>query len=207
MNDIINTACENYIVIIVIVIAIILYLFRNKIKGKLGEIKVSNTLNELDRDEYKVIDNIILYSDNKTHEIDNIVVSKYGLFIIEMNNYLGKVSGDKEQRNWTQYIGKKINKFYNPVKQNYGHMKCVSDVLKLDMRYLIPIVVFSNDTYIDSDVRYVIHLRDLNKYIMRYKKNMYLDVDEIYEKLISLNIKDKSVKKKHINSINKRKNR
>ena len=205
MKDIINTLLENYLVVIIIVIAIILYLFRNKIKGKLGEIKSSNELNKLDREEYKVLDNIILYSDNKTHEIDNIVISKYGLFIIEMKNYIGKVSGSKDDDKWTHYAYKNVNKFYNPVKQNYGHMRCVSDALKLDMRYLIPVVVFSNDTYIDSDVKYVIHLKDVNKYIMKHKKNMYLDVDEIYEKLIKLNIKDKSVKRKHVSSIKKNK--
>ena len=164
MKDIINTLLENYLVVIIIVIAIILYLFRNKIKGKLGEIKSSNELNKLDREEYKVLDNIILYSDNKTHEIDNIVISKYGLFIIEMKNYIGKVSGSKDDDKWTHYAYKNVNKFYNPVKQNYGHMRCVSDALKLDMRYLIPVVVFSNDTYIDSDVKYVIDAWAVDKF-------------------------------------------
>ena len=204
MKDVINTLGENYLVVIIIIISIILYLFRNKIKGKLGEMKSTNELNKLDRGEYKVLDNVILYSDNKTHEIDNIVISKYGLFIIEMKNYIGKVVGSKDDNEWVHYVGKNVNRFYNPVKQNYGHMKCVSDCLKLDMRYLIPVVVFSNDTYIDSNVKYVIHLKDVNKYIERHKKNMYLDVDEIYEKLCKLNIKDKSVKKRHVNSIKKR---
>lgn len=205
MKDVINTLGENYLVVIIIIISIILYLFRNKIKGKLGEMKSTNELNKLDRGEYKVLDNVILYSDNKTHEIDNIVISKYGLFIIEMKNYIGKVVGSKDDNEWVHYVGKNVNRFYNPVKQNYGHMKCVSDCLKLDMRYLIPVVVFSNDTYIDSNVKYVIHLKDVNKYIERHKKNMYLDVDEIYEKLCKLNIKDKSVKKRHVNSIKKKK--
>ena len=205
MKDIINTLLENYIVVIIAIVALILYLCRNKIKGKLGEMKASNTLNELDRSEYKVLDNLILYSDNKTHEIDNVVISKYGIFVVEMKNYQGKVVGDKDSDKWTQYIGKRVNKFYNPVKQNYGHMRCLSDVLKIDMRYLIPVVVFSNDTYIESDVKYVIKLNYVNKYIMKFKKNMYIDVDDVYKKLKKLNITDKSIKKKHVDSVKKRK--
>ena len=202
MIDILRTIMDNYLVFIIIFIALIMFIFGNRLRGLLGELKSSNVLNKLPS-EYKKYSDLMLYSDHRTHQIDNLVISKYGIFVIEMKNYQGKVVGNEFSDKWTQYIGSKKNKFYNPIKQNYGHMRCLSDILNLGMNYFIPVIVFSNETEIDCDTDYVINLKDLVKYILKQKRVMNIDVDRISEILEDNNITDRNVRNSHVKKLKK----
>ena len=62
---------------------------RAKIKGKMGEFEVSAILATLSGNDYIVINNITLPSKFGTTQIDHIVVSIYGIFVIETKNYTG----------------------------------------------------------------------------------------------------------------------
>mgnify|MGYP003291794995 CR=1 FL=1 len=63
-------------------------------------------------------------------EIKNI--TEFGIFVIEMKNYYGLITGDEYKDKWTQYLGRNKYYFKNPIHQNYGHVKCLEEVLKLD---------------------------------------------------------------------------
>lgn len=52
------------------------------IKGRFGENKVSNILKRLS-DEYFVINDLLLKTSRRTTQIDHVVISKYGIFVIE----------------------------------------------------------------------------------------------------------------------------
>ncbi len=198
MQDIIKTIIDNWGAILVIVIAFIAFIFGNRVRGFLGELKTSNILNKLPRNDYKVFNDLMLFSDNKMHQLDHVVVSKYGIFVIEMKNYQGRVEGNEFSDNWTQYIGSKVNKFYNPVKQNYGHMRCLSDVLDLNMNYFISLIVFSNETDIDSNLDYVVNLDKTIKFIMKHRKKMDIDIDDVCATLVKNNITDRKERSKHV---------
>ena len=203
MQNIFETIQNNWLAVIVIVIAFIFYLFGNRLRGYLGELKASNVLNKLPKRDYIILNDLMLFSDSKTHQIDHVVISRFGIFVIEMKNYQGKVVGSEFKDNWTQYIGSKTNTFYNPVKQNYGHLRCLSDVLDLDMDKFIPIVVFSNETDIKTEVDYVINLNDTVRYIKSFKKDKDIDVDKVKEKLLSLNITDRKERMSHVSKLKK----
>ena len=200
MKNVLQTIIDNFWIYLIIFGSIIYFLFANRIRGYLGEIKTGNILNKLPRKDYKVLNDLMLFSDNKTHQIDHVVISHYGIFVIEMKNYMGKEVGNEFKDKWTQYIGSKTNTFYNPVKQNYGHLRCISDVLDMSMNDLIPVVVFSNETEIMSECEYVINLKDMIKYIRSFKAKKDIDIEKIYDKLVSLNITD-SRRSKHVSSI------
>ena len=50
-------------VVILIIFSIVIGTFEAKIKGKFGEASVSKLLHRLDKNKYKVINDVILYSD------------------------------------------------------------------------------------------------------------------------------------------------
>lgn len=73
-------------------------------KGKIGE-SIVNTSNKLllDKEVYIPIKNITLQlSDSSTTQIDHILVSKYGIFVIETKNMKGWIFGGEQQKQWTQ---------------------------------------------------------------------------------------------------------
>lgn len=68
--------------------------------------------------DYIVINNLKLNTKGTISQIDHLVVSNYGIFVIETKNYKGWILGNEDSQNWTQVIYKYKNKFYNPVLQN-----------------------------------------------------------------------------------------
>lgn len=67
-------------------------------------------------DEYLIYhDFYVEKKDGKTAHIDHVVLSKYGIFVIETKNYKGWIFGNETQKNWMQVIYKKKTRFYNPI--------------------------------------------------------------------------------------------
>jgi hypothetical protein len=133
-----------YFILIVSVIIIIFWrLYIPKIKGIIGEKSISSILYLLDKSKYSVINNIVLERDTKTSQIDHVVISDFGIFVIETKNYKGWIVGNEKSEHWTQVLFKRKQRFYNPIKQNLGHINVLKTYLsKYPSINYIPIVVF-----------------------------------------------------------------
>src|SRR5690606_19184571 len=95
------------IFIILILVLILRRIFRVKIKGFIGEKTTSSILYFLDKSKYKVINNIVIEAYGKTTQIDHIVISDFGVFVIETKNYKGWILGGENSEYWTQVIYKR----------------------------------------------------------------------------------------------------
>lgn len=102
-----------------ILVALVILLLRILLpgKGKIAENRVHNKLVKLSK-EYHVIDNALFESNGRSTEIDHIVVSPYGVFVIETKGYQGWISGSEYGEYWTQNIYGNKNQLYNPILQN-----------------------------------------------------------------------------------------
>lgn len=101
------------------------------------------------RTKYKVLNNITLQTDGRTTQIDHVVVSNLGLFVIETKNYKGWIIGDEYSEYWTQVIYKRKEKLYNHIRQNYGHlMALLKSKLRCDMKCPIHKLENPNDAMI-----------------------------------------------------------
>ena len=191
--------------IVLAILAYILKLLYPKFKGYIGEQVAKDELNRLGSN-YKVLNDIMVFSDNKTHQIDHIVVSKYGVFVIEMKNYGGTVKGKEKDEEWIQNIGSKRNTLKNPIKQNHGHVLALKDVTKEKESIFIPIVCFGNNVELDLNVySKVVKLKEINKTIKSFKEEKIKNVDKILELINKANITDKKARKQHVSSIKKNK--
>ncbi len=89
-----------------------------------------------------------------TCEIDNIVVTKGGIFIIETKGWKGNVTGNLDDKKWTKIKKYHITEFTygyntqsldNPIQENYRHLKNFFNVWKKvcsDIPKITPIVIF-----------------------------------------------------------------
>ncbi|MCP4987297.1 MAG: nuclease [Colwellia sp.] len=99
-------------------------------KGVFGEWQVNLLIKFfLDKNDYHLIKNLTLPTDDGTTQIDHIIVSKYGIFVVETKNMKGWIFGSENQKQWTQQIYKHKSKFQNPLHQNYKHVKTLEDLL------------------------------------------------------------------------------
>lgn len=172
-----------------------------KIKGWLGEAAVAGVLSALPAHEYRVLHNVMLRTKRGTSQIDHIVVSVYGIFVIETKNYKGWITGSEYGDQWTENIYGKKYRFYNPLKQNYGHVKVLQQLLELPETSFIPIVVFSRRAELKVKTsKPVVYTSGLKKEIESHheKKLTPAMLSALASKIESGNVDSKENRKSHV---------
>jgi hypothetical protein len=136
-------------------------------KGKAGEFLVNFLLSKrLDKNKYHLIKNVTLPTDNGTTQIDHIVVSQYGVFVIETKNMKGWIFGTVKQKQWTQKIYKYTGKFQNPLHQNYKHTQTLAVCLEIPKEFIYSVIVLVGDSTFKTDMpENVTYVRGCVKYI------------------------------------------
>ncbi|MDR0216680.1 MAG: NERD domain-containing protein [Comamonas sp.] len=84
-------------------------------------------------------------ADGGSTQIDHLIFSPYGLFVLETKNYQGWIFGTEKQREWTQQIFKKRSKFQNPLRQNYKHTKTLQELLGIGAEHVHSVIAFVGD--------------------------------------------------------------
>lgn len=129
-------------------LALIIFFFKSPFgKGLFGEMLVNFVANvQLHKGKYHLIKNVTLPTEDGTTQIDHIVVSEFGIFVIETKNMKGWIFGEDKQKTWTQKIYKHTNKFQNPLHQNYKHIKTIESALGVDQSKIFSVIVFVGDS-------------------------------------------------------------
>lgn len=189
--------------IILIVLCTILKIYYPKFRGIMGEFWVKLELGKLPKNKYIVFNDIMIKDEKGTHQIDHLVLSKFGIFVIEMKNYYGLIKGKEFDNKWCQYLGKNKSYFINPIHQNYGHIKSLSNLVKLDDKYFISVICFSNQAKIDVKSSSIVTQVDfLDNEILKYNENIVdSDIKELANVIIDNNIEDKKSRKQHVEDI------
>ncbi len=176
-----------------------------RFKGIMGEHNVNKLLLELDRERYILLSDILLkadkYGSSYTTQIDHILVSVYGIFVIETKNYSGKIYGTDRSDNWREYLRGEEFKFYNPVKQNYAHKRALEDLLG---QTVIPIVVFSDNALIKAVTSHtVINMSVLKETIRSYDREIYSreQINGFARKISENNITSPVSRAEHISQV------
>ena len=194
-------------IMLIIPIGIICAIFYKKIIGKIGELDVSHELNKLPRNKYSIINNVMLYDESgKSHQIDHIVFSEFGIFVIETKNFEGLIKGNTYDKQWIQILGKTKNNFYNPVHQNYGHIKVLEKKLNIKENEFISIVCFSDKAKLNiTGNGNVINTRNLvSTIINEYTATIIQeDINDLKKELETLQNKSLNRNFNHVNNIKK----
>jgi restriction system protein len=116
-------------------------------KGVAGEFYVNISAKTLlDKKEYHLIRNVTLPTENGSTQIDHIIVSVFGVFVVETKNMKGWIFGSTKENMWTQKIYKHSNRFHSPLQQNYKHVKTLQELLVLKDEQIHSLVVFVGDS-------------------------------------------------------------
>lgn len=140
-------------------------------KGKYSEKLVRDKISELPG-EYFVFNDLLFKNNGYSTQIDHVVVSPYGVFVIETKGYKEWILGGENSEYWTQTIYRRRYQFYNPIKQNEGHVRFLHYLLRCPVNIpFIPIVVFNNAAELKLHVEnhIVINRCYLIETILRYR--------------------------------------
>ncbi|MBS0650990.1 MAG: NERD domain-containing protein [Verrucomicrobia bacterium] len=108
--------------------------------------------------------------DGSTTQIDHILVSTKGIFVIETKHYKGWIFGNPKSKLWTQIIYKNKHTFQNPLFQNFKHIKAIQHIFDfLEPQLIHNIVVFSGEaTFKTPKIDNVCYIEDLIPTIENY---------------------------------------
>jgi hypothetical protein len=175
-----------YLLLLIGIIFIIFQALRPK--GEVGESRVSRKIISYSRKNSvsESFDNVILKTPDGSTQIDHIIISIYGIFVIETKDYAGWIFGNENQQKWTQSLigprefsifGRRYSsvkyKFQNPLRQNYKHVKAVQKLLNVNMNKIFSIIVFAGDSEFKSEMPdNVIELHELPSYLNSYKEQI-----------------------------------
>jgi len=116
-------------------------------KGAFGECIVNFSAKLLlDKEKYRLIKNVTLPTEDGSTQIDHVIVSEFGVFVVETKNMKGWIYGSSNQKIWTQKIYKHSSKFQNPLHQNYKHVKTLESLLGLNEQQVHSVIVFVGDS-------------------------------------------------------------
>lgn len=183
--------------------ALLLKWYRPTLIGRSGENFVSGKLFELGP-KYKVLDNLMLPSNGNmnTTQIDHVVISNFGIFVIETKSYSGWIFGNAHQQHWTQVIYRFKKKFYNPLRQNFAHIKAVEALVRpaYPTVPIIGFVVFPSAEKLQvSGTDVVGQAGDIIRKIQNYTSPVLSDSEKetVVDVLLGANILDKQARKLH----------
>ena len=193
------------IVLIVIFGALLIVFSIPSVKGKIGEARVGSILKRLAKKHngFLVNDVTIPGENGRTSQIDHVLITEYGVFVVETKNYAGRIYGSEKQREWTQVLayGNTKNKLYNPVMQNGTHIYRLKELLPEGLKYFSVVVFVRADiSNVDSD--YVYTLYDL-KHLLDDRSELIdgLVLEECHNMLMVHKLNPTKTNKEHVQEI------
>lgn len=170
----------------IIPLLLIVSIFKSRwFKGVFGEFLVNKLLSQLPESDYTLVKDVTLPTEDGATQIDHIVISKFGIFVVETKNMKGWIFGSKTQKQWTQKIYRHTSKFQNPLHQNYKHVKTLESLLGVDLANLHSVIVFVGGSSFKTDMPdNVTYARDCLGYIKQFTQPVISDAE--YRQLIEV---------------------
>ncbi len=182
--------------------------FISSIKGWVGEMQGTLAAKiQLDSQIYRSINNVTIPTPNGTTQIDHVIVSKYGIFVVETKNIKGWIYGEEKQAQWTQVLYGKKYRFQNPLLQNYRHSKAMAEFLGIEHSKIHSVVMFWSDCEFKTPMPSNVLDRGYSAHIKSKEEVLFTDeeVNEIYEAIkTGMLPKGWSTRRQHLNSLKER---
>ena len=119
-----------------------------------GEARVSRALlRHFHAPDYHLMNHVTLRMDDGTTQVDHILVSRFGVFVIETKDYEGWIFANERDAKWTSVRYRMKYRFQNPLRQNFRHVLAVQALLEFVPQEAIkPVVVFCGGAVFKTDV-------------------------------------------------------
>ena len=117
-----------------------------------GEALVAETIDRHFKPIHLLVNNLTLPANGGTTQIDHVIVTSTGIFVIETKHYSGWIFGNPQESQWTQQICLKKFCFQNPLRQNYARVKVLQALFDLPEDHFHSVVVFTGDARFKTDL-------------------------------------------------------
>jgi hypothetical protein len=150
--------------------------YRAHIYQNRGETLVTRAVRaHFNTSDYHLLNHVTLSLPDGTTQVDHILVSRFGVFVIETKDYKGWIFANPKQAKWTQVLFRRKFRFQNPIFQNLRHVRAVQNLLDFlpqdavrsavvfagnaEFKTGVPLGVYSLESFVD-------HLRECAREVM-----------------------------------------
>lgn len=175
-------------------------------KGATGEALVRLSAHLwLPSDAYHSVHNVTLQTPDGSTQIDHILVSRFGVFVVETKHMKGWIFGSERDAQWTQKIHRASFQFQNPLRQNYKHVKALEAILEVPENLIHSIVVFTGASTFKTPVpanvmrggRYIGFIKSFQQQVFSNAQ-----VEEILSRVQATRLPETiATRRKHIESV------
>lgn len=181
-------------------------------RGIRGEYETYEALKRFAADGARFLFNLYIPSGNGgTTEIDLLMLTTRGIFVIESKNMAGEIWGSVHEHDWTQKLRRSSgellqNSFYSPIRQNAGHIHHLRRLVG-ERVPLYSFVIFSNlsKLHIDIPAGQATVVRRCEAasavQILLQRAPRFLtpaEVDALYQRLLPYTHASSEVKRRHL---------
>lgn len=173
-------------------------------KGVVGERRVAKMLSSKLPEDYVVVNDITIPCCLGTTQIDHIVFSTHGIFVIETKNYSGWISGADKAEYWQENMYGYKYKFRNPIQQNYAHVKALQALVPLGDHCFRSIVTFADSVSLrNRHNALVVNNRYLIDTILQFSSIVIpqAELQKHIDTVLKSALVEKDTRKQHIRNI------
>ncbi|MBN8279150.1 MAG: NERD domain-containing protein [Gammaproteobacteria bacterium] len=135
---------------------------------------------------YHSVHDVTLPTPDGTTQIDLIIVSRFGVFVVETKMLSGWIFGDAYQKQWTQVLFRTKTRFQNPIHQNFKHVKALEALLLLPPETIHSVVVFTGSGEFKTPMpANVLRSGSLQTYIKSFTQ-VVLSEDQVQNALLQI---------------------
>lgn len=148
-------------------------LSKNEMLGLEAERRLAKLLARQLPEGYSHYRNLVLTSTmGDLTEIDHLVLSPFGIFVIEVKNYQGWIFGNQHQERWLVHRYRRKYQFQNPIRQNHKHTEAVAALLDIDnkaeLTQIYSVISFSQRAQFKTPMPdNVLHLEEVHRHILK----------------------------------------
>jgi len=124
--------------------------------------------------EYHHFRRLIIPTSRGSTEIDHLIVSPFGLFVVELKDRSGWIFGNEADAHWTAAHFREKFRFQNPLHQNYGHVKALQELLGVGSEVIHSLVVFRGTFEFKTPIPAGVLCHDYSSWIAA-KRDILLD--------------------------------
>jgi hypothetical protein len=129
---------------IVPLVLLFFFLASPRFRGDIAEARTRRILAAgLEKNRYTVFNNLLIPSGGGTTLIDHVVVSRFGIFVLESQYARGWVTGTEVQARWTQHHLHRSTRFDNPMHRNRLQQEALQNLFGIPASRFHPIVVMT----------------------------------------------------------------
>jgi hypothetical protein len=132
--------------------------------------------------DFYLFNHVTLPLRNGTTQVDHILVSRFGVFVIETKHYSGWIFANPKQARWIQILYWRKSYFQNPIFQNLLHVKTVQSLLDfLPLECIHSAVVFTGNAEFKTAVpdgvyklaEFIVHVRESTTKVMSQNRMQF----------------------------------